>query len=550
MIIDPHILRRTCACLALLSPALIPQATSAAPLLSVPEGSIIIPADPNSDLTIYQRFGGAVAVGDFNDDGFDDLAVGDPEADVGFNQGTGLVDVYYGSANGLGSLRSLQLSAELPLPEPCRNVANDDHFGAALTSGDWDDDGLDDLAVGIPFRDVRNIAGSLTTDTGAVQIFWGALDDFDGNKIFDVGPCLTRGSGIVQSSVSLNSHFGAALTTGSFNVTANDIDDLVIGAPGAQIGGPTGAGEVYVLYGSRNGLFDESAPQRIHMDSLRVMSDLNLFPGVDDRFGAALASGDLITDGQPCDLAIGVPGRDAGFEDSGAVVTINGCGGGLNEATAEFITANIGPDNIPRAGARFGSSVSIGNFDCEGGNDLAIGIPHQPDGGIEPGAVIVAYSLDGASNQYINYNQMPQELHTFSRFGTAMVTIPGDGDCDHLAVGAPGVENFGSWTVAMRGSAQGLVPATAQTIQTLQPGAPANFPAAADGSALAIGRFDGDRQWLVTTRPGEIAPDTGLPTGGTFWMLPEWRCELFCDGFESGDLDNWSVTGAQNLGIP
>src|SRR5690606_24028707 len=47
------------------------------------------------------QFGAAVAVGDFNGDGFDDVAVGAPEEDLEGLDNVGAVNVLYGSKNGL-----------------------------------------------------------------------------------------------------------------------------------------------------------------------------------------------------------------------------------------------------------------------------------------------------------------------------------------------------------------------------------------------------------------------------------------------------------------
>jgi len=46
-------------------------------------------------------------------------------------------------------------------------VEAEDRFGFALTAGDFDGDGHDDLAVGVPYEH-RSL-----TDTGIVQILWG-----------------------------------------------------------------------------------------------------------------------------------------------------------------------------------------------------------------------------------------------------------------------------------------------------------------------------------------------------------------------------------------
>ena len=46
------------------------------------------------------RFGAALAVGDFDDDGFADLAVGAPGEDAGSTADAGTVNVLYGSSSG------------------------------------------------------------------------------------------------------------------------------------------------------------------------------------------------------------------------------------------------------------------------------------------------------------------------------------------------------------------------------------------------------------------------------------------------------------------
>ena len=89
--------------------------------------------------------------GDFNDDGFDNVAIGIPDEDVGSIENAGAVEVIYGSSSGLSatSPRAYQFwtqnSADvIDLSEV------DDEFGSSLASGDFNNDGIDDLAIGVP----------------------------------------------------------------------------------------------------------------------------------------------------------------------------------------------------------------------------------------------------------------------------------------------------------------------------------------------------------------------------------------------------------------
>lgn len=94
------------------------------------------------DAFYHDRFGWALRVGDFDGDGFDDLAVS--RRNVG-------VHAIYGTAAGLTST-GVQLWSQSS--RGIEEVAEaDGYFGNALGVGDFDGDGFDDLAVGVPYQD-------------------------------------------------------------------------------------------------------------------------------------------------------------------------------------------------------------------------------------------------------------------------------------------------------------------------------------------------------------------------------------------------------------
>ena len=84
------------------------------------------------------------AKGDFNGDGFGDLAIGAP----GENLGAGAVHVLYGSATGLTTTGSQFLS------QGAGGIADaaeaGDEFGRSLAVGNFNSDGFNDLAIGAP----------------------------------------------------------------------------------------------------------------------------------------------------------------------------------------------------------------------------------------------------------------------------------------------------------------------------------------------------------------------------------------------------------------
>ena len=112
-------------------------------------------------VTANGRFGQTVVGGDFNGDGFSDLAVGAP----GQNQ----VFISYGA---LGPFQILSGSGD---------------FGAALAVGDFNNDGRQDLAVGAP-QALRTAPGGASVAAGAVHVFYGVAAGLSASpQTFDQG---------------------------------------------------------------------------------------------------------------------------------------------------------------------------------------------------------------------------------------------------------------------------------------------------------------------------------------------------------------------------
>jgi hypothetical protein len=85
--------------------------------------------------------------GDFDGDGRDDLAIGSPREDVSvFTGDEGMTTVLYGASDGLGSAGNQGFHENVAgMPEQAYKL-----LGTAVASGDFDDDGVDDLAIGHP----------------------------------------------------------------------------------------------------------------------------------------------------------------------------------------------------------------------------------------------------------------------------------------------------------------------------------------------------------------------------------------------------------------
>ena len=229
--------------------------------------------------------------GDFNGDGFDDLAIGvggeDLDTGAGPISNAGAVNVIYGSSNGL--------SATSPRPDQFwtqnSTDVNDlsesgDFFGNSLSTGDFNGDGRDDLAIGVSGEDVVTGAGPIS-NAGAVNVIYGSS-----NGLSATSPrpdqFWTQSSPDVNDLSESGDVFSFSLSSGDYN--GDGRDDLAIGVPGEDLdtgAGPiSNAGAVNVIYGSSNGLSATSPrPDQFWTQSSPDVNDLS---ESGDVFGRAL----------------------------------------------------------------------------------------------------------------------------------------------------------------------------------------------------------------------------------------------------------------------
>jgi hypothetical protein len=427
-----------------------------------------VPDPPEFD----DEFGLALAAGDFDGNGSGDLAVGVPLEDVLGQADAGAVNILYGSGAGLSATGSQFWHQGSDGTAGLAEAG--DEFGRALTTGDFDGDGYDDLAVGVPWQDVGGAANA-----GAVHVFYGSAGGLTAlrDEVWDQG-----NPGLVGTA-EVDDEFGRALAGGDFD--ADGYDDLAIGVRGADIGPLENAGRVIVLYGSPGGLSVEGN-QLWDQNNPEVAGG----PLADDLFGDALAAGHLNGDAYE-DLAIGIPKKDlaglGGAPDAGAVLVLYGSGTGLATAGNELWSQDS--DNIAdvaEAGDFFGQALVAADLNGDLWDDLAIGVPFEDvligeTTMVDAGAVNVLYGsnagLTDAGNQF--WYQGLQEVLGASEEGDAFgfALASGDFDADgfgDLAVGVPSetpdsAQNAGAVNV-LYGSAAGLSTAGNQLWRQDTPG--------------------------------------------------------------------------------
>jgi hypothetical protein len=378
-----------------------------------------------------EGFGDSLASGDFDGDGFADLAIGRLVTDDG-----GAVTVVYGSAKGLTGARSL----ELVEPGVGHTYGS---FGVTLAAGDFDGDGRTDLAAGMPYSPEPGGQGF-----GEVALFRGSTTGLSQSR-----SSLLHGVGGAHEDV----YFGSTLAVGDLD--SDGRTDLVVGSTGS-FGDDVPTGSVGACYGVARGpttctqlaydaalsdsramvvgnvsgtsrpeillsVSDDESHGAVQVLSLTgprastTVSRVELTedsPGVPgtaehgDDFGADLALGDLDHDGF-ADLVVGAPGEDEG---AGQVIVVHGGAAGLR-ATGGRIYAQ-GRDGVPGKAEeldRFGESLSLVDHDRDTHPDLTVGAPREND---DSGAITI---IDGAGTGFTTRGSRT--------FGLGLLADPTDG---------------------------------------------------------------------------------------------------------------------------
>lgn len=461
-------LRKTSLCLAaVLAASMAVEAAGFPP--SVNLATLVGPTGTRADGLVASDYasagdalGFAVAGGDFNGDGFADVALGAPAG--GDRPGT--VFVVFGRGAGLPYPLDLNGGGVLRID----GMGANGQLGSSLAAGDINGDGVTDLVIGAPGASV-------------------AYALFGQRAAFPAGVFVSSLSRMQGPPLA-----GAGYSVGVGDVNGDGIGDVVIG------NGAPSSGAGYVVFG-------RSSPwYYIDLASLDGTLGVQLIGlPANQRNVAVAATGDITGDGIG-DLLVGSPDGAAAYVVHGRT-NFGGAFVGLNDPAA--VRRLLGP-----VGSWFGFAVSgIADINGDGYRDVAVGGPFASTdstnnqagmtyvvyGGPALPPVLDASTLDGGNGGFRVLG-----ASTMDRSGWSVAAggdVNGDGRPD-LLVGAP----FNSYMARAAGAAY-VVYGRSGAFQNINLNG--SLPNALDGSNgfQIVGIAPGDQAGFAVAAAGDVRGD-------------------------------------------
>ncbi|MFH8564717.1 FG-GAP repeat protein [Streptomyces sp. NPDC017988] len=403
----------------------------------------------------------------------------------------------------------------------------------AKPRADYNGDGYADLAVGVPGATVGGQAKA-----GYVSVVWGGANGLGGHGSTTV----SQSTAGVPGTAEAGDEFGKAVDSNDMN--GDGYADLIVGAPGEDMGTAANAGSVAVVWGSASGFkggFTAASGSDESRGFGRILTtgdfdkdgdkDIALNTHGDETSSLAMRPGPF-TAGSPAALS-----RIDGWHFAGPTVVTSGdfdgdggddialaYGGGESNGTRVLSRASGEWEPIWGTGETSRTALAAGDFDGDGTTDLAIGNV-QPNAESEGpaacedrlgGAVLTVYGKKGGKlgdgGDSCTTQSSPSvggDAEADDNFGARLASANVDQDgIDELIVGAD-TEAIGTaksagayWVLASLGTGEAFVGSSFNQNSTDVAGT-----AEADdrlGAAVTTGDYNGDGYPdLAVGAPGE-----------------------------------------------
>jgi hypothetical protein len=286
---------------------------------------------------------------DVNADGRNDIIIGAPYFDnsgAGVNN-VGKVYVIYGHSGAWAT--SIDLSQA---DASYMGHQNNEQIGYSISGiYDLNYDGYDDIAIGSPLH-----------DRAANQV--GIVYAVFGNETMEVNSSLADRADASFPGLSDQDLTGEAVE-GKLHLDGDEFGDLLIGSPGFD-NVSVDRGAVYYIYGSDSGWGPNMS--------------LSAVPKVqgtqaNDYYGQYISAIGNVNGDRESDYAVGVPNKDYGLVDDGVVYLLEGRWQKMS-GTKEPWEAWLNSTHYgPATNDFIGTSISGGDFNGDGLDDLVIGGP-------------------------------------------------------------------------------------------------------------------------------------------------------------------------------
>lgn len=436
----------------------------------------------------FYAIGYAMAIGDINNDGTNDLITGSNDCAA----------VLLGKKNAQQTGSYADPTTMTPDFKICDNV--DFAVPSSIAVGDVNGDGIPDIIIGVSPATVSGNAhaGKVFVVFGEPESFWSQHTSYTLDA--------TAGTGLIDGvhgfeidGVSANDSAGYSVAVGSFLGSTNGsqpVADILIGARQRN----SNAGAAYVVFGGAaqgtGGNWLPGTAKSFSLSALNGSTGVNGTAGIEldgttsstETAGSSVAMGDINGDGY-ADAMIAAPTANHGVAGGSVYVVLGGSGTWTSsQASPIMLTGLLGSGHANgangfRLDGRMADEVglvpangglAVGDVNGDGVKDLIIGAPFALHGGTPAGTVYVVFGGSGSWNASYSLSGLagatgvngtngfeidgPSGTSYYIGRGVASGDVNGDGKADigiaqyfpdatfTIIFGGTGPKSGGAWT--------------------------------------------------------------------------------------------------------